>query len=698
MEAKYSSRADRIVFILSCSTVLLAPILSFSVQPMTGKFLLPAMGGSSTTWLTTLIFFQFTVLAGYLLAYGLISLELRKQVILTVALAIMASLWARFPPILEHWEPGILSLISGLMLSLFLPVVFLFSVGIIMHAWLGAFRGSIPWYLYALSNLGSIIALVLYPFLIEHSLGLSAQVFLWRFALALLAGLILVLGWLRIRRGEVRGLNKASQEAIPETTESAKPLNWLAYSFLSCLLFMAVTRELTAELGSHPLAWTLPLAIYLGSFSLTFTGIWKPIFSEFSAYIFLLLFATLAYFQGLEIKGLDAHSILILMGLVGAGCVSFNGTLYGLKPVRAFGLFYIMIALGGVLAGLFSTFAAPLIFSRNYELYLAAAGIPYLLVAHGSGLKPFLKWPALISLSAVSLAFLWQDLAQLKDTPGKEQHFMRSIYSQNILVVEEGRLSLNSEATLHGSQFTHPSRRAEPTAYYYRESPVGVLFNFMNTNDKGPRRMGIVGLGAGALAAYGRNGDEMIFWDIDPEMLNIARNFFYYVNDSPAEIELVLQDGRIGVRQTEGPLDLLIIDAFTGDYVPTHLLTLEAFEEFIAKTSDGWLVFHISSRWMDVTPVIQANLRALGREGVRIKNRSDLKSARHEDILPCAYVVVPPEEKMEAYLDYLRDEASRNKYISEMFKLPKVEFQDVLWTDDKHSVTQLLNLGAGASE
>lgn len=684
------SRASRNLVVALCSgTVLLAPILSFSVQPITGKFLLPLLGGTSTTWLGALLFFQFTVLVGYLVAYGLIGLPSKLQVALFAGMGILSIVLLKLPPAIDTGSPGMFSLLLGLGISLLLPIAFLFSVSIVLHEWLGLYRGSIPWHLYALSNVGSITALLLYPFLVESRLDLQTQAVLWRTLLGFLVLLILVLGWFRLKAGDSSHQTDSKQAA--ETSGLSIP-SWLGLSFLSCLLFMAGTRELTAELGSHPLAWVVPLALYLGAFSLTFSGFWRPWLNTSFGVLFAV--ATLAYatIQGLELKELSLMSIVLILVVIGSGCVFLNGGLYAIRPKRSFASFYVIIAVGGILAGLFATFVAPMIFNRNYELYLAAGGG---LIFFGwvlGGKMRVLKFivPGVLVVSMLSI--LGIDVRGLSGSvKGKSYHFMRTIYSQNILVVSQGRLALNSESTLHGSQFTDPERQAMPTAYYHEKSPLGMVFRYLNEFKPEPRDVGVVGLGSGTVAAYGREDDSMIFWDIDPEMLDIAQNFFRYIENSPAETSLVLNDGRVGLRQLEEDLDLIFIDAFTGDSVPTHLLTWEAFSELMDAAPDGWLVFHISSRWMDVTGILQANLEVAGREGVRIFNNTTLEQAIANDFLPCTYIIVPPKEVLPDFLDFLRKEPEINSFVREMYRIPKDDYESILWTDGKHSVTQLMN-------
>jgi 16S rRNA G966 N2-methylase RsmD len=689
MPVPISESSRKFVVWLSSATVLLAPVLSFSVQPITGKFLLPLLGGTATTWLGALLFFQFTVLAGYLIAYGIILLPVRPQVTLIAVFGILSALVVRLPPVVDSGQAGMFSLLFGLVVSLLIPISFLFSIGIILHEWLGVYRGSIPWHLYALSNTGSILALLLYPFFIEAKIDLQVQVTIWRSLLGLLVLLILVLGWYRL---------KVSEVPLPVAAKEAGSKNgpvvafWLLLSFLSCLLFMAGTRELTAELGSHPLAWVVPLALYLGAFTITFSGVWKAWMNTVVGVIFVVVLFGYVYAQGLELKELTLESIGLILLVIGTGCVFLNGRLYASRPKASFAGFYVFIALGGILAGLFSTFVAPLIFNRNFELYLAA-GIAlvilgYVLAGDRRALK--LGVPALLFLSMVFI--LWQDSAKLNDPTNKYQHhFLRSIYSQNILVVSDGRLALNSESTLHGSQFTQPGRQQMATAYYHEKSPLGMVFRYLNETHPASRDMGVIGLGAGTIAAYGREGDSMTFWDIDQEMLDIAQNFFRYIENCPAETSLKLNDGRLGLRSMEKDLDLVFIDAFTGDSVPTHLLTWEAFKELMQAAPDGWLVFHISSRWLDITPILQANLAKANREGVRIFNNTTLEQAITNDFLPCTYIVVPPKEELPPFLDFLRKEPEINSFVREMHKLPTDTFDSIFWTDGKHSVTQLMN-------
>lgn len=674
---------------LTAATVILAPALSFSIQPITGKYLLPLLGGTATTWLSSLIFFQFCVLAGYLSAFAIVKLNGKLQSACIGVFAVLSVLLLQSPPAIEPGAMSVWQLILGLSYSLIIPVTFLFTIGVVLHEWLGVSRGSIPWYLYALSNLGSILALLIYPFWIEPNITLEVQALAWRIALGLLA--LLVLG-LCVNRWRLPSATFRASVSTSDIVPSGRVLYWLLLSFLSCLLFMASTRELTAELGSHPLAWVLPLAIYLGAFSLTFSGFWGSKLNLAAGIIFVITFTSYAYKQGLAINGLDAQSIQLLLVNVAAGCIFLNGTLYRSRSQSSFTAFYIMIALGGCLAGLFSTLLAPYIFNRNYEFYLASIVSVLIVVQVCRFSKPILKFALLLLFLSPTSWLLTKDLIKInEDAPKKQNHFIRSIYSQNILTVAPGRLAISSEATLHGSEITQTEIKGLPTTYYYEESPIGMVFEYLEKqNESSPRKIGVIGLGAGTLAYYGRKQDHILFWDIDPIMLDIAENFFSYLRNSAAKTELRLADGRLGVRQLEFPLEILVVDAFTGDAVPTHLLTNEAFQEFSNATPNGWLIFHISSRWLDVTPVLQAHLEANNRRGVRIITIVDPEAAAKTDYRSTSYVIVPPNHQVDEFLDFLRPKADSNPYVSSMLKVPSDLRVSIPWTDAKHSITDLM--------
>lgn len=692
MIAPFESTLRRVIIALTTTTVILAPILSFSVQPITGKFLLPLLGGTATTWLSSLIFFQSCVLIGYLAAFAVSRLSAPFQVGIVSITAAASAFMIHLPPLIPVGTASVTGLLQGLSLSLLLPVSFLFMVGIILHEWLGVYRGSIPWYLYALSNLGSILALITYPFIIEPAFDLSLQSTVWHVLFVLLVLLVLALSYFRLQLSSKKFA--AREDVVPDSSLIARwgPLIWFILAFLSCLLFMASTRELTAELGSHPLAWVIPLALYLGSFSLTFSGFWSPLLNRLCGVLFSVAFTGYIFKQGLSVTGMDALSIFLLLLSTGSGCAFLNGILYRYRSQRAYATVYIMIALGGCLAGLFSTIAAPFIFERNYELYLAAL--------IGIGLAGFAIIPRrpLMQVACCGLFllpalwFLNKDLDAIQPREGKRNlTFLRTIYSQNILSVQPGRIAIMSEATLHGSEIIVPGFERMPTTYYYENSPVGMLFEYLRTHDSAHAvDVGVVGLGAGTIAHYARKGDRFTFWDIDPAMLDIAQEFFSFIERSEAEVELILADGRLGTRRLDNALDILIIDAFTGDSVPTHLLTVEAYQEFAEAAAGGWLVFHISSRWIDLSPVLQASMERAADDGVRILTIVPEEDSRKKDFRSAHYIIVPPDEHYRSFLDFLRPKADSNPYVREMHRIPSDRRDSILWTDDRHSVTQLL--------
>ena len=663
--------------------VLLAPFLSFMVQPITGKYLLPAHGGSASTWLTALLFFQFSVLAGYGLAAWLMRCSPCTQVGITLSLGVFAAVWTSFPPVLDKAGAGAMPILWKLCLNLLPAMTFVFALGIILHGWLRTWKGNVPWYLYGISNLGSLLALGFYPFWIEGKMPLDTQASIWRTLFVITVLGTALLG--KFRWHDPAEATTPKDDPIPARTW----WSWLGLSAASCILFMAATRELTSELGSHPLVWSLPLALYLGSFSLVFTGFWKRPLTILSGVICLIAMFYFAHLKGLTITPLSLPGILCLLSTVALGCLLLNGKLYSLRPKENFTRFYLFLALGGALGGVFTTLIAPVIFERNFELYLAFT-VCFLVLA----LEIPRRWITLVSATTLIGVMGWMLHSSLQaehdQYPQRTSTHSRNLYGHSIYIEEPGRRSVMSETTLHGSQSTHPRARLIPSTYYNVHSPIGVTFKYLHGRTQN-RRIGVIGLGIGTLAAYGESGDHMTFWEIDPHSTQLADKHFTYLTDSKAKTDVKLLDGRLGIRQTKDTFDLLVIDAFSGDSIPTHLLTREAFKEFRQASPDGWLAFHISSRWYNIAPVLHQHLKDLDLIGFHMLTRNDPEHVLRHDSRPCLYIIVPPRDAVRDFLGFIQQEVKTNPILAKVTVMPDPNETGILWTDQRHSIIDLMN-------
>jgi hypothetical protein len=641
-------------------TIFLSSALLFCVQPLFAKMLLPLLGGSPAVWNTCLVFFQTALLGGYAYAHflpawlgvrrhALLHLVVLFLPVLVLPLAIDRTL---VPPV-EAFPIG--WLLWLLVVTVGAPFFAVASQGALLQKWFaetGHPTASDPYHLYVASNLGSMLALLSYPFLVEPALTLAEQSRLWTIGYHLLvvatagcAGLL----WRSQRRTEAK---TEPPEADDQRPTWPRRLRWLALAFVPVSLLVSVTTYLTTDIAAVPFLWILPLAVYLLTFILAFAR--KPLIPpRVVIYLELRLILVLVLLLLAEATQLAFIPTILLLGLhvatlfvVGLVC---HGELARTRPpVRYLTEFYLWLSAGGALGGLFNSLLAPVLFSAVVEYpltlvlacllaparveqprprlvdFLAPAGLGLLtagavLIGRASG---FAAGPAgLVLMFAVPLMVCFAFSARplrfglslgavllagslYPGMHGTVVYRERSFFGVHRVTREpKGRfLELTHGDTVHGRQSLRPEERREPLTYYHRTGPAGQVFAAYPDR----KRVGMVGLGAGSLAAYGRQGQVFTFFEIDPVVIRIAEGIFDYLRDTPATVDIIPGDARLTLRQAEPrQFDLLVIDAFSSDSVPLHLITREALQLYVSKVADhGLILFHISNRYLDLRPVL----------------------------------------------------------------------------------------------
>lgn len=676
---------QRLFTLLAHVVVPLAAFLTFMLQPVAGKLLLPVYGGSAGTWLTLSMFFQAVLLGGYALAWR--GLEKHREILPKViaSLAVLAPLTLRLPlwvfPGLPEW-PGVLTCLT---LSLLPTVLLTTASGLVLQGWLQERSDRPPFYLYAISNVGSILALLAYPFMIEPHIGLVRQIFILKCLLWVLCAVLLVLCWIQRRRVVHVSANSPHDELeeLPQGTVVA----WFVLSFFTCTLMLGAIPILSAEYGSNPLTWLVPLGFYLLSFSLTFSGWWRPAFN----YV-VLVALSFALFGFMQAKGISPTSLkswgrLWLMVVLLAGCLSGQGYLYQLRPARRAFFFYLIIATGGLAAGVFVSGIAPLLLNRNLEFTTAAFFLLTFLSLQLLGKKEAIARAALVLIVIVPSA--WFVYVQLKvERAGQiRPMFFRNTYGTLLLEQIGRQLWLSNESTLHGVQVLDKKSRRVPTSYYTRGSAVGgVLIALQKAQPS--LRVASIGLGTGTLAVYGRKDDLFAFWDINPQAIRIAREYFYYLRDCPSKIEIHQRDGRLGLSAYPGRFDVIVLDAFAGDSVPPHLITREAIASYLDRLDHGILLAHISSRTFDLYPVISSGARHAGWKCIYI-NSTPHKSVEQSLLaMNTSYAVIYPPDR----------EAEITEWFDTLSKDPDFDLivdrsddkRTIDWTDDRSAIMDLL--------
>jgi len=640
---------------LYATVIFLNALLLFLVQPIIAKLILPWFGGSAAVWITCLLFFQVALLIGYLYAYYLVR-RLPRRLQSPLHLAVLgASLLAL--PILPRnsWRPSgpehpawdILLLLTA---TIGLPYLVLSSTSPLLQAWYAQSGGGPqrpPYRLFALSNAGSMLALLAYPTLVEPLFLRPHQAIGWSIAYA---GVCLLCALVALRRPpEVA--TSIHPALVPEPGWTVQLL-WVALAACASSLLLAVTDHLTQNLAAIPFLWVLPLALYLLSFILCFEGR-----GWYRRGLFLPLLAvalgSMAYALAPEF---DNTRLAVLIPLYTAGlficCMFCHGELVGLKPHPArLTSFYLMISLGGAAGGLFVALLAPRIFPGYFELpiSLGACAVLALMVLHRSPGTAFYKArssPAWLLVVALTLALAASLAKTTWDRVDETEVMVRNFYGclrvidyelSPVDLVQAGmeyalgedrqcRKLMNGTID-HGLQLQAPNRRRQPTGYYGSNSGIGRTLRALGTH--GPLRVGVIGLGAGTMAAFGRPGDRYTFYEINPLDIQLANTQFTFVRDSRARVEVVAGDARLSLeRQPSQQFDVLALDAFSSDAIPVHLLTREAMALYFRHLKpDGVLAANISNKYLNLQPVFAGAAEWLGKRTVAMDTKSEEQNA-----------------------------------------------------------------------
>jgi hypothetical protein len=717
-------------------TIALSAFLLFQVQMILGKFLLPLFGGTPAVWTTCLLCFQVLLLLGY--SYGHVlgnakSWRVQGRVharLLLASLALLGVLWVKWGSPLtpgREWRPQpednpVAKILELLAVTVALPFFLLSTTGPLLQRWLsasGARRS--PYRLYALSNAGSLLGLLSYPFLIEWSLTLKHQAWVWSCGYVAFAVLGTAIAW---RHSDSHsGQDPTQLESTAPREETLAPgklryLLWMGLSACSTTMLLASTNLLCQDIAVIPLLWVVPLSLYLLSFILTFdSNRWYRRKICWPLYFLVLGAAMKTTFN--ESHGESVFLILLYCVTLFTVCLVCHGELARSKPEpRRLTGFYLMVALGGALGGAFVVLVAPHVFLGFWEFHVGLIGCGFLLTAayacrrpkpvadelpaptgrpgqeqeHGTWtvaltvllaflipqlgrlIPNFDTWPIVnheyYTGPLVALAYLlwwaarrakqnkteiaeaspveWKPVASLlllgmfgifaysyTQLAGAHALFReRNFFGAKYVVDNADTVMLVSGSTVHGFEYKDPAHRHTPTSYYREESGVGrVLRGYPRGEDgRDQLRVGLIGMGAGTLAAYGRSGDVYRFYEIDPAVIALsagAKPYFHFVQDSAARVDTVLGDARLSLENEaeRGELqkfDVLAVDAFSSDSIPVHLLTREATGVYLRhmRGPNGVLAFHVSNRYLDLDPVIVGLGQAYGLSASQVRIQS----------------------------------------------------------------------------
>ena len=643
--ARPPARAGGGVLVTPCfaAATFLGAFLLFLVQPLIAKYVLPWFGGGAAVWASCLLFFQAALLAGYLYAHlGVRRLPRWAQDIVHVVV-LLAAVAVALPSITPsaQWQPPpdgagqnpTWRIVLLLAVTVGLPCVALAATSPLLHAWYVGIRpGTAVYRLYALSNAGSLLALLAYPLVVERYLTRAAQAQMWSIGLAAFAVLCGACAFIAWRDRAVDDAAPATPpDAVRDTVTPAHPrvvgILWLLLPTCASALLLGMTNAITQDLAPGPLLWIVPLALYLLTFIIAFD---HPRWYLRPLWGVLLAIGIGATWYILKSGGRDLLPTLIIATLgftLFAACMVLHGELARLKPpTDRLTSYYLTIAAGGALGGLLVAVVAPLVLSSYSELPIAlwaccVLGVVTPYAAAGrlpTGLPAALGLLAIVGASGV----LWSaDHRLLSDGAllARERDFYGVVSVWETEMGQGKGVVMIHGGTLHGHQYRRPSLRGTPTTYYYPATGVGRLLGDGSPLGAKPRRVAAVGLGTGSIAAYARPGDEYRFYEISPNVLKLARQHFTYLEDATdrgAQWDAVVGDARLALeREPDGTtFDVIVLDAFSGDAVPVHLLTLEAFRQLYQPmlAPDGVLAVHVSNKYLRLAHVPRAAADHIG--------------------------------------------------------------------------------------
>lgn len=623
-------------------TVFASAFLLFQIEPLISKFILPWFGGSPAVWTTCLLFFQVVLFCGYAYAHLITRLLApRARVIVHCALLGLALLLLHAAPS-EQYKPlgasePVLSILRLLAGTVGLPYFALSATGPLLQAWYGdVYPGRSPYRLYALSNLGSLIALLSYPFVFEPAFDALTQAKLWSwlfggFALACALCAVKALPALHgVQRGATTGVLRASVAWF----ERAR---WVLLPAIASIVLLATTNHVTSDVAVIPFLWVVPLSLYLITFIIAFDHErWykRRVFGALSAVLCLSVGCLDPLRDALAALHYDftfVADLCLHFAALFCVCLVCHGELVRLRPSPArLTEFYLLISAGGALGGVFVSLIAPAIFATLFEWTIAlllsfALGVAVWLGpfarSKASGLRVALV--ALFTLAGLSAIYFYQrdddaPLAVLRNFYG-----VVSVYETDKQDPALHHFSLAHGIVVHGRQFVAAEKRQEPVAYYAPGTGVGQALRYFQ--DRPDLRVGAVGLGVGTIAAYAGPGQSIRFYEINEQVQTLAEKYFSFLSGSRGQTKVVLGDARLSLeREPSQRFHVFVLDAFSGDAVPAHLLTQEAFAIYLRHLrADGVIAVNITNRHLNLAPVVSALADVYHLQSVRIFTEPD---------------------------------------------------------------------------
>jgi spermidine synthase len=640
-------------------TIFLSAFLLFLVQPIIAKQILPWFGGSAAVWTTCLVFFQTVLLAGYAYADATTRLGVKRQT--QLHLALLAVSLATLPILAsDAWKPQgdedpIVRILLLLAATIGLPYFLLSTTTPLLQAWYWRrFRAAVPYRLFALSNFASLLALLGFPVLFEPWLTLPQLGGSWSAMYAIFVLVCAATGWLSMRaaaaaEGDAQPLAGAVQERAAAAPTPGTQLLWLALAAMGSIMLLAVTNHVTQNISSVPFLWVLPLSLYLITFILCFdhprwyvrwliVALLVPGIPWMAYFIssLELLWAAVTYFAGLFVA-----------------CMFCHGELARLKPdPRYLTRFYLMLSLGGAAGAVLIAIVAPLALDGYYELNITLVLLALLILARLAGAARLVGVLVLVPTAWFAL----QGAREYgRDVRVMERDFYGAVRTRDRTVDGVTYRAMYHGGIIHGGQLLGEQYRLVPSDYFGPTSGYGRLFATLNALKPQPRKVGVIGLGAGVVAAYGRAGDAITFYEISPKVIEIERREFTFLRDTPAKTQVILGDGRLSLerelkQQGARGYDVLGIDAFSGDSIPMHLVTREAMALYVNHLApDGVIVFQATNRYIDLLPVVKRLATEFGLEAVVVSDVPESSAAADYWLSSTDQILVTRDRRLLAH-------------------------------------------------
>ena len=670
--------------------------LLFMVQPMLGRFILPWFGGGAAVWSACMLFFQAALLGGYGYAHLVApKLPLRRSIGVHLGLAAVSLALLPITPD-GGWKPAsgdlpTLRIVGLLLVSVGGPYLVLASTAPLLQAWAARIQPRrSPYRLYAWSNTGSLLALLAYPIGVEPWVGLVHQTWVWSASYLVFVGLLAACARATWRREHFDVARVPDEEPVEGQGRGGFG-TWTVLSATGSLLLLAITETLSADVSASPFLWVVPLALYLATFIICFG---RPSWARRSIWVPAMFLAIGALWWAIE-AGAEPDlwmQIVLYNAALFACCMAVHGELvHHRPPASRLTTFYVAMSVGGAIGGAAVAVAAPLVFDFSLELPIGMVLAPTLVL--GS-----MWWERRTVVLRAEPAWIWLfpilvvvGLAaglttHLRDDLDEVEAISRGFYG--VLRVEVAHTDDPQHAArrlvhgriAHGRQYMHRDRTREPIGYYGEDSGIGLALRWRPPGPTDGRRVGVIGLGVGTIAAYGEPGDVITFYEIDPDVARFARESFTYIEESDADVEIELGDARLTLeRALPGTYDLIVLDAFSSDAIPNHLLTREAFALYFSRLRPyGTLVVNIANRHLDLRPVVLAHAEPDGWSTVEVRSDGDLSKGLYYT----RWLLVTRDENLLAWPE-LHDHIEKHR--ARLRETPRV-----LWTDDYTPILDLL--------